>query len=411
MSELLPVALGGDIGVYALLRAFHEEYGCTGIAVTSVAAAPLVDSRIVQTRLTPDMRDADVLVETLVGIAREHPDHTRVLVTNADWFVRTLIQHREQLEPHYLMAFCDEKTFDEVSDKEHFARICDEVGVRTPRQVAVDIPSLDSAEAVRALAIDLPYPLVAKPASSADYHYIDFPGKKKIHDIETRAELDELLDALRVAGYGGTFLVQEFIPGDETQMGSLTAYRDRNGTVTLLATGRVLLEEHTPDLLGVPAAILTEAHPEAMDAAARFLDRTGYHGFANFDFKRDPRTGEDVFFEVNPRIGRNNYYVTAAGANVARFLVEDVANHRALQPVRTSREVLYTVVPLPLLRRYLPPDLRSRVWRAVKRRSVVHPLVYRRDGSLKRRAMIAAVTLNFFRKYHRYYPKPTSTGT
>jgi D-aspartate ligase len=309
------------------------------------------------------------------------------------------------------MALPDEKTFDEVSDKEHFARICEEVGMRTPRQVAVDITSLDSAEAVRALEFDLAYPLVAKPASSADYHYVEFPGKKKIHDIETRAELDELLVALWVAGYGGTFLVQEFVPGDETQMGSLTAYRDRSGTVTLLSTGRVLLEEHTPDMLGVPAAILTEPYPEAMDAAERFLDRADYHGFANFDFKRDPRTGEDVFFEVNPRIGRNNYYVTAAGANVARFLVEDVANQRSLAPVRTAREVLYTVVPLPLLRRYLPPALRSRVWRAVQRRSVVHPLRYRRDGSLKRRATVAAVTLNFFRKYHRYYPKPTSSGT
>ena len=79
--------------------------------------------------------------------------------------------------------------------------------------------------------------------------------------------------------------------------------------------------------------------------------------------------------------------------------------------MRTSGEVLYPVVPLTLLRRYLPPALRARVWQAVRRRAVVHPLVYRRDGSLKRGATGAAVTLNFFRKYHRHYPRPTSTGT
>lgn len=411
MADLLPVALGGDIGVYALLRAFHEEYAVTGIAIASVPPTPLVDSRIVQTRLTPDLADAEVLVETLVDIAREHPDRTPVLVTNADWFVRTLIQHRERLEAHYLMAFCDARTFDEVSDKESFARICDELAIPTPRTVSVDIPSLPDDEAVRALPVELTYPLVAKPASSADYHYVDFPGKKKIHDIESRAELDELLMALRAAHYGGTFLVQEFIPGDETQMRSLTAYRDGSGTVTLLSTGRVLLEEHTPDMLGVPAAILTEAYPDAMDAAAAFLDRVDYHGFANFDYKHDPRTGRHVFFEVNPRIGRNNYYVTAAGANVARFLVADVVEHRRLAPVRTEREVLYSVVPLHLLLRYLPDAaLRQRVRRVIRQRHAVHPLRYRADGSVKRRATILAVTMNFYRKYRRHYPRPTATG-
>ena len=51
------------------------------------------------------------------------------------------------------------------------------------------------------------------------------------------------------------------------------------------------------------------------------LGRDGYRGYANFDVKVDPRDGLAKFFEVNPRIGRNNYSVTGAGANVARFVV------------------------------------------------------------------------------------------
>ena len=43
--------------------------------------------------------------------------------------------------------------------------------------------------------------------------------------------------------------------------------------------------------------------------ARTFLAATGYRGFANFDVKVDPRTGVFRFFEVNPRIGRNNYYI------------------------------------------------------------------------------------------------------
>lgn len=410
MPDLLPVALGGDIGIYAMLRAFHEEYGVRGIAVVSVETGPLVDSRILDVRLTPDMRDEQVLIDTLVAIAREHPHQTRVLITNADWFVQTLVRHRAALEEHYLMAFTDEKTFDRVSDKDSFAAICAELDIPTPHTVAVEIPSLADDDAVRALPVDLIYPIIGKPSSSADYHYIEFPGKKKIHDIDSREELDELLIALRGAGYQGTFLLQEFIPGDETQMRSLTAYRDARGAVTLLSTGRVLLEEHTPETLGIPAAILTEQYPDAMDAAARFLDHVDYHGFANFDYKRHAITGQHVFFEVNPRIGRNNYYVTAAGANIARFLVADLVEQQSIPQVRTEREVLYSVVPITLLRRYLDKDLRRRVWRAVRSRNSVHPLVYKGDRSPRRRATILAVTMNFYRKYQRYYPKPTASG-
>ena len=36
-GNVIPVAVGGDIGVYALLRAFHEQYGTPGIVLSAVA--------------------------------------------------------------------------------------------------------------------------------------------------------------------------------------------------------------------------------------------------------------------------------------------------------------------------------------------------------------------------------------
>src|SRR5690606_32268011 len=144
-------------------------------------------------------------------------------------------------------------------------------------------------------------------------------------------------------------------------MRSLTAYRDARGVVTMLCTGRVLLEEHTPGTLGIPAAILTEQYADAMDAMSAYLDAVGYRGFANADYKFDERTGRHVFFEVNPRIGRNNWYATAAGVNPARFVEADL-DGAPIEPVRADREVLYSVVPIGLLKRYLlDPGLKARV--------------------------------------------------
>lgn len=414
MTEFLPVGVGGDIGVYALLRAFHEQYGTPAVALSSVATRAMTDSTFVTNVVVPGIDDAAVLVTALEEVAAAHPGVRLVLLTNADWYVRAIIENRERLEKHYLVPFCSLDVLDVVSSKESFAAVCARLDIPTPREVPVDVADLTARggrERIAELEVDLDFPVVAKPSSSAEYHYISFPGKRKIHHVATRAELDELLGHLVDAGYTGTFLVQEFIPGDETQMRSLTAYRDSHGEITLLATGRVLLEEHTPGTLGIPAAILTEQYEDAMEAASRFLDEVGYLGFANFDYKWDPRTGRHVYFEMNPRIGRNNYYVTAAGANPARVLVEDQVHGNRIKPVRASGEVLYTVVPVRLLMRYiLEPGLRSRLRAVVRRGAVVNPLSYSRDGGLRRRATVWAMTMNFYRKYKTYYPKPTETG-
>ena len=414
MVDFLPVAVGGDIGVYALLRAFHEQYGSRSLVLSSVATRAMTDSTFITNVVTPGIDEPETLVAALEKVAAEHPGARLLLLTNADWYVRAIIEHRERLEKHYLIPFCTLDVLDVVSSKEAFAEVCAELDIPTPRTVAVDVADLTARggrSLVAGLEVDLEFPVVAKPSSSAEYHYISFPGKKKIHHVETRAELDELLGHLVDAGYTGTFLVQEFIPGDETQMRSLTAYRDSNGEITLLATGRVLLEEHTPGTLGIPAAILTEPYEDAMEAASRFLDRVGYLGFANFDYKWDSRTGRHVYFEMNPRIGRNNYYVTAAGANPARVLVEDQVHGNRIEPVRATGEVLYTVVPVKLLMRYiLEPGLKARLKGVVKRKGVVHPLRYRGDGGLKRRLVIELMTANFWRKFKQYYPEATDTG-
>ena len=397
--EMLVVGIGGDVGMYALVRAFHEQYRTHAVVLSKVATRAMQDSAIAENVVVPGLDEVDVFLSTLEGIAQQHRDKTLILLTNADWHVRTVILNRERLEAAgYVLPYPSLPVLEQVSSKEGFAQVCDQLGIPTPRTVP-------------ALTVDLQYPVVGKPSNSAEWYYVDFPGKAKIHHIDSREELDVILGHLADANYPGTFLVQEFIPGDETQMRSLTAYRDTSGEVTLLATGRVLLEEHTPGTLGIPAAILVEAYDDAMDAATRFLDLTGYVGFANFDYKLDPRTGKHVYFEVNPRIGRNNYYVTAGGANVARVLVEDWVLRRPIRAVRAVREVLYTVVPFGLLSKYvLDPELKSRLKALKASGDVVNPLKYDADSGLKRRLIVEAITQNYRRKYAQYYPEPTATG-
>ena len=99
-------------------------------------------------------------------------------------------------------------------------------------------------------------------------------------------------------------ILQEYIPGDDNCMRVLNAYCGLDHKVKLMALGRPLLEEQTPEGIGNYAAILSD--PEYNDAALleklkNFLEDMQWEGFANMDIKYDARTGEYKMFEMNPR--------------------------------------------------------------------------------------------------------------
>ena len=207
-------------------------------------------------------------------------------------------------------------------------------------------------------------------------------------------------------------MAQELIPGDDTQVRSITAYVDKDGDITLLAGAQVLLEEHTPNGLGNPAAMVTGDLGDMFDQAVAFLKKNNYRGFANFDLKVDPRDGVGKFLEVNPRIGRNNYYVTAAGANVAQFVVGDAIDGEKVAPQRVSKEILYSVLPDGLLLKYIRnPELLAKVTKLTKDPGSVHPLAYwKADGGARHRLYVEEAKLNQRRKFAKWYPAVTDTG-
>ena len=400
-----PVIVGSDIGVYALARSFHERYGVRTTVVAFAEPGPIAHSQIIDTELSGTAPEQIVAALQDVAGRLAAPGRSLVLLTNMDWVVRVLVHHRAELEAAgYVVPFADAALIDRISDKAEFQEVCAELGIPTPATVIQDF-SRAAEPGWEPLPVGFDFPVIAKPASSADYHDVQFAGKKKIYEIATPAELDRLMISLREAGFRGRFLVQENIPGDDTRMRSVTAYADSSGRVTLRSSAQVLLEERTPAARGNPSAMIVEPIPEILDAAQRILEHTGWRGFANFDVKLDPRDGVFKFFEQNPRIGRNNYYLTSGGQNPTEALVDDVVHGVRREPVTADREVLYAVVPKRLLRAYvLDPQLHARVVRLQRSGRTVHPLRYKADASPRRRLYVLTAMLNHVRKYRQFYP-------
>jgi D-aspartate ligase len=406
IADLQPVVLGGDIGAYSVARAFHEAYGVRSVVVSTVLTGVVRHSRFITNVVEPDITDAPTAVARLRSIAAEHAGKRLILLGSADWLVRTIVENRAQLEDLYTIPYVGTATLDLVTDKENFGRLCGELGLGHPTTVVHDVrvPGPPDTSSLR-------FPVIAKTADTAAYHDVEFPGKKKVFIVDTADELADLMERVRLSGYQGAFIIQDLIPGDDSGMRILTCYSDADAQVRFASFGHVLLEEHTPGALGNPAGIITQADGELVAQATRLLEHIGWTGYANFDLKYDPRDGRTVFFELNPRLGRSNFYITAAGRNTVELYVrEHLQGLEPLPPGAESEhadEHLYTVLPRRLLLRYVAdPALRRRTSALIRSGSVTNPLWYRAERDPRRIWYVAIAQLNQFRKYRRYYPAP-----
>ncbi len=112
-----PVILGADIGIYALARAFHEEYSVTSTVVASAALGPIAHSAICDVHLVAHNYNPDVIVAELIKIGqRKQPHEVLILLANSDWFLRVIVQNRAALEPYYVVPFLAENILDDISD-------------------------------------------------------------------------------------------------------------------------------------------------------------------------------------------------------------------------------------------------------------------------------------------------------
>lgn len=407
-QRFVPVLLGADAATYSLARSFHEEYDAISVAVSRLGAGPVANSRILEISRCSGFEDDDALVAHLMGLAERFGDKPVLLLTSADYLVRRIVDLRDRLEPRVTVPYVDVDLIQRLTDKDSFAQLCGELDIAHPETVVYDVSRHDELVRDADLLAHLQFPIIAKTGNSALYEHYDFPGKQKVHTAADRAELDDLMQRVRDSGYPGTFILQDMIPGGDDGMRILTCYSDKTGRVRMASYGHVLLEEHLPATLGIPAAIITGQNHQVVEEARRLLEHVGWRGFANFDLKYDPRDGKTKFFELNPRLGRSNFYVNAGGVNPVRYYIEeyldgsDLSDEPAL--LEASGEQLYTSLPVPLVLAYLPGDLRKRVASLVTRGKVTNPMMYARDPHPKRWAYVLAYGANQVRKYLRVYP-------
>lgn len=395
-----PLLFGGDINVYSVARAFHEAYGVKSVAFGKYPSFPCHGSAVIDYRVCPDNESDEAFLRNARAVAEEFSGKTVLLLGCGDSYVQLAARHRDHLPGNVIAPYIEESLLNTLINKEKFYQLCDEHGIDHPATFIYD----------KSMGHDfqLPWgpPYIAKPADSVAYWACGDHSLAKVYICQSWEELLEALDHVYAAGYQDHMVLQEFIPGDDSYMRVLTNYSDRSGRVTMMCLGHVLLEEHSPHGIGNHAVIITE-YDQALEEKIRdLLESLHFTGFSNFDIKYDQRDGKYKAFEINCRQGRSNYYVTGAGHNIAKLVVEDRIEGKDKELEITKNRSLWRMVPRKVAFKFTPKKYHQEMKALIRAGADSHSLVYEKDASLKRRLRVMKNHLGNMKRFDQYNKIP-----
>ena len=398
--QFQPLLFGGDINVYSVARAFHEAYGVRSVAYGKYPSFPCFGTAIMDYRICADNENDKAFLSNVKQVCGEFPDKTVLVIGCGDSYVQLCARYRDQMPSNAVAPYISEALLNTLINKERFYELCDKYGIEHPATFIYD--------KAMGREFTLPWgpPYIAKPADSVAYWACGDHSLAKVYICQSWEELLESLEHVYAAGYADHMVLQEFIPGDDSYMRVLTNYSDRNGKVTMMCLGHVLLEEHSPHGIGNHAVILTD-FDEALERKIKgLLEELHFTGFSNFDIKYDRRDGKYKAFEINCRQGRSNYYVTGGGHNIARLLVEDRVEQQNKSLEMTKNRSLWRMVPKYVAFRFTPKKYHQEMKALIRAGADSHSLEYSGDASLKRRLRILKNHIGNIKRFRQYNKVP-----
>ncbi|MFF5996731.1 ATP-grasp domain-containing protein [Lysinibacillus sp. KU-BSD001] len=397
-QPFLPILLGSDMNAYGMARAFYEAYGLKPLVLGRSHLTATQDSRILNFQQIDELNTQAVFVGAMEKVAAQFPNKELLLLACGDDYAKLIIKNKPALQQWFTVPYIDESLMDEILLKENFYKMCEKYQFKYPGTTTV------TAQDYETFTPPFEYPIIIKASNSVEYWACSFPGKKKVFVAHDEAEKTAILKAIYSSTYQDTMIVQEFIPGDDSYMRVLNAYVGKDGKVKLMCLGNPILEEHSPEGIGSYAAIVTTYDKELMDQVRFFLEDIGYTGFANFDMKYDVRDKQYKLFEINLRNGRSSYYVTAAGYNLMKYVADDHMLDIKQNLTYADNEHLWMIIPKGVLFKYASNEkLKLKAKSLIREGKYTNSLFFKQDMNMKRWAKLTLNSLNYYRKYKKYF--------
>ncbi|QBP18703.1 carboxylate--amine ligase [Acetilactobacillus jinshanensis] len=403
------ILLGSDFNVYGMARSLYSKYGQPIKAYAQRQFSPTRFTKIVNLTTIPGFASDPVWIQTMRKLKKKYASHKEpvILIGCSDGYAELISKHKDELSDVFDCPYVDYKEIKQLNDKENFYHVCDKYHLPYPKTQIITRKMYDDKSPIKQ---PFGYPVELKPANSVEWLKIQFKGRRKTFTIKSEKEFRHIVYEIYSHGYQSDLILQDFIPGDDSNMRVLNAYVDKYHKVRMMCLGHPLLEDCTPSQIGNYVAILPEYNKKIYDTVKKFLEAIKFVGYANFDIKFDRRDDSFKVFEINLRQGRSSFYVSLNGYNLADWAVQDYAfdSLKGKPCVYANKDpkkyMLWLGVGKNVFKHYTKdsPDKRTAM-KLIKEGRYGRTFWYRKDRNFHRWLLLKWIDHNYTKNFEKYF--------
>lgn len=315
---------GRDTNSLGLARSLSEK----SIPVIRVTPKNWFNSKFSVSVISPPIAEKpNDFLKFLIKLGQKRPSRD-VLFPTSDNGLILISKNKEKLKDYFEPVASNWETTEKIVDKSITYDFAKALHIPVP---ATFVP--EDTNEVRHIAREIKYPCLLKPASS---HIFCQKFRVKLIKVNSR---EELIKKYKTLSGGGKLLIQEEIPGADSQIYSLGAVFSKKSEPLAVFLGRKLRQ--CPPHFGVGSFTESVWNPRVVELGIRLLKEMRFCGIAGVEFKKDDRTGDFKLLEINGRSWSWNYLATFCGLNFPYIAYNDAIGEK--QTPLTSYKCNYKV--------------------------------------------------------------------
>jgi D-aspartate ligase len=321
-----PVYHGGVSAIRSLGRVGVPVY-----AVVEDGLTPAAVSRYLERPLRWPTTGAESADELLDGLRRvgERLDVPAVAIPSDDEAAVFLAEHRTQLGDWLITPRIAPDLPRRLASKRGLDALCREHGIATP---ATSFP--ETPEDIERFAESTQFPVVVKNVDP--FQRLTDPAVGSTTIVLDRDALLRLAEAIDDPT---GFMLQEYLPGDESEDWIFHTYCDESSKALVSFTGVKL--RSWPAHAGVTTLARAVRNRKLESIATQFCRDLGYQGIADLDWRFDRRDRQYKLVDFNPRMGAQfALFSTAIGIDVVRAQHLDLTGREVPRSPQRSGEAI-----------------------------------------------------------------------
>lgn len=393
------IIIGSDINAYYMARNTYEAYHKKAYLIAKTPMNFTSYSNILNIEYVDNLWDKKVFLKKMDEVSKKFKKKKLLLVGSNDTYVRLIVENSDQLSKKFIFNYPKLEILNNLLLKDEFyKKYFNDLDL--PKTYIYECNSNFDSKNIK----DFMYPIIIKPSDGVCYYEHKFVNQAKVYKLNCLKDVERIIKIIKESGYDKNLIIQEFIPGDDTNLYDSILYVDKNGKTLVQSFAQIGLQEHSSTGVGNCTLLINGYTQYKLDnikeRLVKFLEEIGYTGIAEFDLKYDNRDKKFKIFEINPRQARSSYYLTKLGANLITYLIDDLIYNKEKEFRNLNDEICLTFVPKKVIKKYINnKEYKKEIFKLYKNKKVINPLKCRLDKNIKRKIWLIVRDINYNKKY------------